>query len=100
MGVDGNEYGGCVAYPGDDYGCAAAFLNERGKLTAMLYSHGVILTLLSIGWRKLRCFTEFTADQINVGSHKAREASNGTVNEMKPAHGTGAAQTTKIPFQA
>ncbi|KAJ4362169.1 hypothetical protein N0V95_001517 [Ascochyta clinopodiicola] len=46
IGQDGNSYGECIVFPGDDFYCATAVNTDQGT-------------------RKLRCLTEFTASQLN-----------------------------------
>jgi hypothetical protein len=46
IGLDGRVYGHCDPFPGDDYFCSTVFETYFGD-------------------RKFRCYTQFTADQIN-----------------------------------
>ncbi len=45
--VDGNTYGNCIVFPNGDYNC-----NSDGSI-------------YRFGYRKFRCLTSFTADQLN-----------------------------------
>lgn len=49
--VDGNTYGNCIVFPNGDYDCNSIFGGKEQH-------HG---------YRKFRCLTQFTADQINNG---------------------------------
>lgn len=49
--VDGNTYGNCIVFPDGDYNCNSIFGGKEQH-------HG---------YRKFRCLTRFTADQINHG---------------------------------
>lgn len=49
--VDGNTYGNCIVFPDGDYNCNSIFGGKEQH-------HG---------YRKFRCLTQFTADQINHG---------------------------------
>ncbi|KAF1966180.1 hypothetical protein BU23DRAFT_332405 [Bimuria novae-zelandiae CBS 107.79] len=44
-GLDGNVYGNCILFPGDDYSCGQGISGRSGV-------------------RKFRCLTQFTAQQI------------------------------------
>jgi hypothetical protein len=46
--VDGNIYGNCIAFPNGDYNCDT----NSGELNLH-------------GYRKFRCLTKFTADDLN-----------------------------------
>ncbi|KAG6358206.1 hypothetical protein INS49_014090 [Diaporthe citri] len=51
VGLDGNTYGNCIVFPDGDYDCNSIFNGKEQH-------HG---------YRKFRCLTQFTADQINHG---------------------------------
>ncbi|KKY34897.1 hypothetical protein UCDDA912_g05133 [Diaporthe ampelina] len=51
VGLDGNTYGNCIVFPDGDYDCNSIFGGKEQH-------HG---------YRKFRCLTQFTADQINHG---------------------------------
>ncbi|KAI1847967.1 hypothetical protein JX265_001972 [Neoarthrinium moseri] len=48
IGLDGNTYGNCILFPGDDFFCSTAVETFSGR-------------------RRFRCLTQFTAPEIDAG---------------------------------